>query len=146
MSNSDSILDSILDTVLDDIADLPSFKPFAPGVHQVSAQFTVEKLGTHPACKLTLTLIETVEQADPSIAPSKAGDTCNSAYFLDNEIGAGKLKTISAAFATTLGKESVTIRDLVEAGPMECMAVTNVRFDKNDKTKSYLDVIDLQVI
>jgi hypothetical protein len=143
---TDNILDSILDTVLDDIADLPSFKPFTPGVHRVSAVFTVEKLGTHPACKLTLTHIETIEQADPSADSSKAGDTCNSAYFLDNEIGAGKLKAISVAFAVALGKDSVTIRDLVEAGPMECLAVTNVRFDKNDKTKSYLDVIDLQVI
>lgn len=145
---SDMNIDDLLDSTLDDLADLPSFKPFAAGAHQCKLTLDKKEIAGHPAVEATLVMVETAEYADPQDAetdPTKAGDSCNAAYFLDNEIGAGKFKALGAILGAAL--DTNHLGTIVEqTTDMDVMVVTGVRVDKNDKDKKYLDIKEVQVL
>lgn len=140
-----SDLDNLLDATLDDLEDLPSFAPFPAGAHKVSASFEAKEIANKPAIELTLTLIETIELADPASAAPKVGDTCNTMFLLDNEYGRGNLKKCAASFKEALGLSS--LRDVVDqVKEVECVAVTSIRVDKNDPDKLYLNIKEIAVV
>lgn len=140
-----SDLDSLLDATLDDLEDLPSFQPFAPGVHRVFATFEQKDINKKPAIELIFVMVETVELADPEDEPPKAGDTSNTMFMLDNEYGRGNLKKCTAPFSAALNLS--TIRDVVEqVKNVECLIVSSIRVDKNDPDKKYLNVKEIQVV
>jgi hypothetical protein len=140
-----SELDSLLDATLDDLEDLPSFKPFPPGVHRVLASFEQKEINGKPAIELNLVMQETVELASSEDEEPKQGDSCNTMFMLDNEFGRGNLKKCATPFGEALGFSS--LRDIVEGvKDVECIAVTAVRKDKNDPDRLYLQVKEIQVV
>lgn len=138
-------IDSLLDGTLDDIADMPEFKPFAAGAHVCTLKVEQKKIGDAPAFEVTLTVVETQELANPEkdTAP-KAGDSTNVLYMMNNELGQGSFKKLLAAAAESFGpkKNRELIDDLQGA---EALVVTKVRMNK-DKTKSYTDIVSLQIV
>jgi len=143
-----SDMDSLLDATLDDLEDLPSFEPFWAGAHRVFATMEAKDIPGHSlTIELTLKLIETVELADAieEGEENKEGDTANTLYFLDNEIGQGKFKTMAANFAEFAGSKK--LGDIVDAvKDVECVALTARTQDKKDKTRFYMDVKEIQLV
>jgi hypothetical protein len=148
MSESDDALDLLLDATLDDLDDLPSFEPFTPGAHRCLATMEAKTINSKPSVELTLKLIETMELADsntPEEEQSKPDDVANTLFFMDNEIGQGKFKACAANFVELAG--SAGLRAIVDAvKEVEVMVVTSITIDKNDKTRKYLNLIDIQVV
>ena len=140
-----SNLDSLLDLTLDDLADLPEFKPFPAGAHKVTASMELKDIGGKECIELTLTLLETLEQANPQDEPSKPGDTANTLFMLDNEYGLGNLKKCATPIAKALGVAKIS--EVVDAcKDVECVVITSLRPDKHDKDKKYLQIKELQVL
>lgn len=140
-----SDLNNLLNVTLDDLADLPSFKPFAPGAHRVLATFGQKEVGGKVAVTLDFKLIETLELADPQDEMPKEGDTSNTMFMLDNEFGQGNLKKCATPFGVALNLS--TLRDIVEqVKDVECIIITSVRTDKNEPDKKYLQVKEIDVV
>lgn len=137
-------IDSLLDGTLDDLADAPEFKPFPAGTHKVTITIVQKKIGTHPAFEIGMKAVETLELANSSDEPLKPGATTSVAYMMDNDLGQGNFKKILASLASHYGAKSN--RDLIaDAQNAEVAVVTKVRQNK-DKTASYTDIVELQVI
>lgn len=143
-----SEVDSLLDMTLDDLADLPSFAPFTPGAHRVSATMEKKEINKKPCIELTLKLIETLELADASVPEdeqSKPGDTANTLFFLDNDIGQGKFKAAASNFAEFAGDRNLGV--IVEAvTDVECITTTSITIDKQDASKKYLNLHEIAVV
>lgn len=148
MSDFDQF-DSLLDASLDDLADLPEFKPFTPGVHEVTIEFKTKVINKHPAVELNMTMVKTIEQVDPAAPMSEPGATTSVAYMLDNDTGQGKLKEICADIGRHLGidvQQKGALRQIIEKSTgLVCKVVTNTRPDKEDKDKVYMNVKSLTV-
>ena len=137
-------MDKLLDSTLDDLADAPEFKPFPAGTHKVTLTIAQKKIGTHPAFEVGMKAIETIELSNSDETPIAAGATTSVAYMMDNEMGQGNFKKILASLASHYGAKSN--RDLIsEAQNAEVLVVTKVRMNK-DKTQSYTDIVELQVV
>lgn len=144
MSNENFNIDSLLDGTLDDLADAPEFKPFPAGTHKVVITIVQKKIGTHPAFEVGMKAVETLELANSEEAPLAAGATTSVAYMMDNDLGQGNFKKILASLAAHFGAKSN--RELIaEAQNLEVAVVTKTRMNK-DKTQSYTDIVELQVI
>ena len=138
-------INDLLDVKLDDLADLPSFKPFAPGAHRVLATFGTKEINGKPAVTLDFTYLELVELADENDEPSKEGDTANTMFMLDNEFGQGNLKLCAMPFCAALNLS--TIREVIEqVKDVECVIISTVRKDKNDPDKKYLSIKEIDVV
>jgi len=141
---TDFNLDSLLDGTLDDLADAPEFKPFPAGTHKVTINIVQKKIGTHPAFEVNLKAVETIELSNSDETPLAAGATTSVAYMMDNDIGQGNFKKLLASFASHYGAKSN--RDLIaDAQNAEVLVVTKVRQNK-EKTQSYTEIVELQVI
>jgi hypothetical protein len=141
---SDFNIDSLLDGTLDDLADAPEFKPYPAGTHKVTMTIVQKKIGTHPAFEVGMTAVETLELADTAQEPLKTGATTSVAYMMDNDLGQGNFKKILKSLAAHFGAKSN--RELIEdAQNLEVLVVTKQRQNK-EKTQSYTDIVELQVI
>jgi len=146
--NSTVDINSLLDTQLDDIADLPEFVPFPPGLHQCVLNFTSKKIGAHPAIEIKLTMVETIELADPSATPPAKGATTNVSYMLDNEYGAGAFKKVAKSLQAHFTDATSIGAIIKEAEGCTANVVTKLREGKKGTTsegKVYADIVDLQV-
>lgn len=140
-----SDLDNLLDATLDDLEDLPSFTPFPCGAHRVLATFEEKDINGNPAIELNFKLVETIELSDANDATPKEGDTSNTMFMLNNEYGRGNLKKCAMPFGAAL--ELSKIRDIIEqVTDVECIIITGLRVDKNDKEKFYLQVKEIEVV
>lgn len=156
--NQNVSMDDLLDGTLDDLADMPEFKPFAPGAHKVTLNFdATKKINDMPAIEVKLTVVETVELVNPEDTPPKAGDTTNVIFILKkkddkgnvvrNELAEGQFKNLLASLAPAF-PEATTNRAIMEAAEgFEVLASTSIRENKKDKNniKQYtsLDAIVL---
>lgn len=141
---TDFNIDSLLDGTLDDLADAPEFKPFPAGTHKVTLKIEQKKIGTHPAFEVGMTAIETLELADTTQEPLKAGATSSVAYMMDVELGQGNFKKILKSLADHYGAKSN--RELIaDAQGAEVLVVTKTRQNK-DKTQTYTDIVEMQVV
>lgn len=140
-------MDALLDGTLDDLADIPEFRPFPPGAHKVKFNWEQKEVNKHPVIEVKLVAVETVELAKPADEENKAlvgGETGSVLYMLDNEIGQGKFKELLKSLAAHYGAK--TTRELLtDAQGSEVLVVTDLRSNK-EKTKSYMDIVKLQVI
>lgn len=138
-------LDSLLDMTLDDLEDLPSFAPFPIGAHRVLASFNTKDINGSPSVTLDFKMIENIEMANSQDEVPKEGDTSNTMYRLGNKYAEGNLKKVAAPFMKALG--FTKIGELIEgANDIECIIITGLRPDKNDKDKFYLDVKEVEVV
>ena len=140
-----SDIDSLLDATLDDLEDLPSYDAYPAGVHRVLASLSFKEVNGNTVIELALKALETVELANPSDTALAEGAETSLIFMLNNEYGRGNLKKVATPIAAALGTGS--IRDTVEAAnDVECLIVTSLRADKNDKDKKYTNVKELQVV
>lgn len=150
-------IDVLLDSTLDDLEDLPSFRAFSAGVHECKLTLEKKEINGKPTIEATLVMGNTVEYAEPLDAEfdpeeegavdrrNKAGDKSNSLYFLDNAIGQGKFKALAAIIGAAL--DTAHLGTIVEqTTDMDVVAVTGEQTDKNDKSKIYLDIKEVQVV
>lgn len=139
-----SELDNLLDATLDDIADLPEFKNYTPGSHQVKASFAMDEFKDKPIIRLNFEYIAPIELADATAEAPKEGDQCSVMFMLDNEYGLGNFKKCAQPFAESLGFS--TNREIVEGvKDVECAIITSLKQDKNDKDRTYLNVKEIIV-
>ena len=139
-----SEIDNLLDSKLDDLEDLPEFKPFPAGAHNVSVSLAMKEINGAAAVEMKLKLIDTIELADPQASPAKAGDESSVLFMLNNEFGLGNLKKCATPLSVALGTTS--IRETIEAAQdVECAVITALRADRNDKDKFYLNIKELAV-
>lgn len=141
---SSTNLDNLLDLSLDDLVDLPEFKVFPAGAHRCTMKLESKEINKHPAIELKLTLIESVELADPAEEPAAAGTESSVAYMMDNEFGQGKFKEILKPLAAHFGLAKFGEIQEASSGS-EVLVVTKQRQNK-DKTQTYLEVVSLQVM
>lgn len=139
------IMNALLDATLDDIADLPEFKTYPAGAHRVLASFDVKEINGKAAIELAFTYLEAIELADANDKAPNANDACSTMFMMDNEYGQGNFKKCAAPFAEAMG--FATNREIVEGVKgVECIILTSLRADKNDKTKFYLQVKEISVV
>lgn len=140
-----SDIDALLDSTLDDLEDLPEFKPFPSGAHQVLVTLSMKEVNGSQCVEMEMKAIATLELADPSDEPLKEGDTANVLFMLDNEFGRGALKNIATPIGEALG--TGVIREVIEqANDIECVVETSLRKDKKDPDRFYTNVKGLQVV
>jgi hypothetical protein len=149
MSNENFDINSLLDGTLDDLKDLPEFKPFPAGTHRVTVKLVdktapKDQINKHPGFELKMKLIETIELAGGSDTTLEVGAETGVLYLLDNEIGQGAFKNILKSAASHFGAKSN--RELIaDLQNTECLVVTKTRQNK-DKTQTYTDIVELQVV
>lgn len=139
-----SDIDSLLDATLDDLADVPEFKPFAKGVHRSNIKWGTKVLNGKTAIELTLTVLETMELANPEDTPPKPGDTTNVMFQFykkdgqPNEIAQGQFKNIVRSLRTGFNlPETTSNREVMAASDgAEVLAVTGIRTDKKTDPQS----------
>jgi len=133
----------MLDSTLDDLADMPEYKLFPNGAHNVTIAFEEKAVNDHPSVELKMTAISTEELANPADTPLNAGETGSVLYMLDNEFGQGALKNILKVLGQHFGKNN--LREIMEDSTgLECQVVTKQRMNK-EKTQSFLSVASLTV-
>lgn len=137
-------LDSLLDSTLDDLADLPEFKPYPNGAHQVTIAFEKKTVNKHPAVELKMTAISTLELSEPTDAPLEKGSESSVLYMLDNEMGQGKFKEIIKILSAHFGAGKKNAEYIEEAKGLQCTVVTKKRSNK-DKTAEYTDIVTMTV-
>lgn len=147
MSENTAIdVDSILDGTLDDIADLPAFKTFPAGSHQVIISWEVKKVGENQCAELKLKAVETLELSDPSDIAPAAGDETTILYMLNNDFGLGKWKEVLKPLAEHTGKVKPS-EIMAESNGLECVVTTKVRKGKKERAdETYTDIFKLAVI
>ena len=140
-----SEIDALLDSTLDDLADLPEFKNFNPGVHRVLVTLSLKEVNKKNVIELSMKGLETLELVTPTDEPIKEGDSSSIIFMLDNEFGVGNFKKLATPIAEALG--TTTNRETIEqCDDLECLIVTSLRVDKNDKDRFYLNVKELNVV
>lgn len=150
--NQNVSMDDLLDGTLDDLADMPEFKPFAPGAHKMKLNFEQKPINDIPCIELKLTVIESVELSNPDDAPPAVGDTTNVLYMLKkkddngnlvrNELAEGQFKNLLAQLAPAF-PEAKSNRDIMTAAEgFEVLGVTSIRPNKKDKTHAGYTSLD----
>jgi len=138
-------IDSLLDGTLDDLADLPEFRPFPVGTYRVAASITQDPKQAKNLFFLNLKVLETLELSDPTETPVEVGAETRIRYDVLNQYGQGNFKKILSAFGTKLGLGKVSAILEEARNPHESLVVTKQTFSK-DKTKVFVDVVELQVV
>jgi hypothetical protein len=140
-----SDIDNLLDATLDDIADLPEFKPYPAGVHRVLVTFETKEVNKEFCIEVNCKLIETIELPELGEEAPEPGATANVLCMMSNEFSAGKFKKMAKPIGEALGTRS--LREIVEqTKDLECIILTSIRVDKEDKDKKYMNIQDLQVV
>lgn len=130
-------LDSILDLTIDDLADMPEFKPFPPGAHQVTFDFSTKVVNEKAAVQFDYTYVKALELVDssPEAVVSKVGDTAQMLAILKNNDGSknefseGLIKMHALALRERFPGANVT--QIFEAAKgAEIMIVTGLRENK----------------
>lgn len=142
-------VDALLDGTLDDLADLPEFKPFAPGSYIVVLNIkdktaVKDRINGHPGFEFTLKVQEVLELNDKDATPPAVGDSTSILYLLDNAIGQGNFKNLMKAVSEHFGPKSnrELLADLQGA---TVMVITKQRVSK-DKTRVFDDIVELKVV
>ena len=139
------LIEALLDMNLDDLEDLPEFKSFPAGGYKLGVSLKAKTVNDKPAVEMSLKMLEVIELADTSLEPPKEGDESSILFFMDNEIGRGKMKEACKPIAVALNTPKLT--ELVEqCQDVEVMAILTTRPDKEDKDKIYQGVKELEVI
>ena len=145
MENATNLsFDDLLDGTLDDLKDIPEFKPFAAGAHKMTLKFdATKKINEMPAIEVKLTIIESVELANPEDTPPAPGDTSNVLYMLkkkddkgvvvDNELAQGQFKELMKALSPAFPDAKSNREIMAAAEGYEVLGVTSIRENKKDK-------------
>lgn len=151
-------MDDLLDGTLDDLADMPEFKPFAPGAHKMKLNFEQKAVNEIPSIELKLTVIESVELVNPDDAPPAVGDTTNVLFMLKkkddngklvrNELAEGQFKNLLAQLAPAFPEAKSNREIMVAAEGFEVLGVTSIRENKKDKNniKRYTSLDSVAII
>lgn len=156
--NQNVSMDDLLDGTLDDLADMPEFKPFAPGAHKLKLNFTQKTINEAPSIELKLTVIESVELSNPDDTPPAVGDTTNVLFKMKTKGDDGKLvrnEMAEAQFKKLLTDlapafpEAKSNRDIMTAAEgYEVLGVTGIWENKRDKNniKRYTTLDSVAII
>lgn len=137
-------INAILEGTLEDLADLPEFKPFPAGTHRVTIKWEQKVVNKHPGFELKMKAIETMELANASDAPLEAGTETGVLFLLDNEIGQGNFKKMLSSLAAHYGAKANRLL-IEESQNAEVLVITKTRTNK-DKTQTYTDIVEMQVV
>lgn len=145
MSEDNSAID-ILDMTLDDLEDLPTFEPYPAGAHKVLVSMELKTINDKKNVEVLLKLVETMELAEATKDVAlEAGAETSLLCGLGNEWGRGEFKNIATPIGTALGISNN--RELIAAcNDIECIVVTYLQQDKNDKTKFRTKIKELVVV
>ena len=93
----------------------------------------MKAIGAHPSFCFKLKLKGVVELTEEDATPPKEGDETEIVFMMDNEIGQGKLKEVSAGVMEALG--ATNLRQLKDAAKgLEVVVVLSRKFnEKKDR-------------
>jgi len=138
-------LTSLLGASLDDLPDVPAFVTWPDGAYRCSVSLDLKEINDQPVAEAVYTLKEVLELANSGDTPPLPGATNNEAFFLNKEIGQGKLKEFLLPFASHFGEPNVqALIDLIKN--IEIDVVNKARKDKEDKTRRYFTSIAIEVV
>ena len=130
-------MDSLLDGTLDQLADVPEFRAYPPGSHQVRIQWEFPKEKKNQIV-LKLHAISTIELNDANDTPLSEGTMASIQFTMDNEYGQSAFRKIMTALAAHYGAASN--RELIEKSQgATCLVVTNQRKGKKQEGQSEAD-------
>lgn len=137
-----------LDGNLDDIDDLPSFAVWPTGAYHIKLVdgLVQKEIGGHKAVEMNMTLVAIMELATTVAEEDKpkVGDTCNSAFMLDNAIGAGKFKEVLKPLGEKLGTK---VPSAIMSGCKGMdLVVTIAKTHDKDKDRDYCNIKALAVL
>lgn len=138
-------LSDLLGASLDQLPDMPAFVTWPDGAYRCLVTAELKEINEAPVVEAKYTLKEVLELADPAATPPVAGATNNEAFFLNKELGQGKLKEFLIPFAERFNEPNVqACLDLIQN--IEVDVVNKARKDKEDKTKRYFTSIAIEVV
>lgn len=138
-------LSDLLGASLDQLPDMPAFVTWPDGAYRCLVTAELKEINDAPVVEAKYTLKEVLELADPAATAPIAGATNNEAFFLNKELGQGKLKEFLVPFAERFNEPNVqACLDLIQN--IEVDVVNKARKDKEDKTKRYFTSIAIEVV
>lgn len=147
MSESKEVmsLEALLGASLDDLPDMPAFVTWPAGAYRCAVSLEMKEINDNPVVEAKYTLKEVLELAKDGDKAPEPGSTNSEAFFLNKEIGIGKLKEFLKPFAIKFGEGGVqALIDLIKN--IEVDVVNKPRKDKEDKDKSYFSSIAIEVV
>lgn len=139
--NTEVDVDSLLDANLDDLADLPSFAPYPPGVHDVKTTMGLKDVNGKKTVTVDFEYVGMVELADPTSAVPEVGSKCNILCQLDNPYGQGTFKMFIKASAEANGiPESASNRQKMEACNATVLRIVSSIRKNKETGAEYLQV------
>ena len=138
-------LSDLLGASLDQLPDIPAFVTWPDGAYRCLVTVELKEINEAPVIEAKYALKEVLELADPSQTAPIAGATNTEAFFLNKELGQGKLKEFLVPFAKRFDEPNVqACLDLIQN--IEVDVVNKARKDKEDKTKRYFTSIAIEVV
>ena len=138
-------LESLLGASLDDLPDMPAFVTWPAGAFRCAVSVEIKDINDNPVVEAKYTLKETLELAKDGDKAPEVGSTNSEVFFLNKEIGIGRLKEFLKPFAIKFGEGGVqALIDLIKN--IEVDVVNKPRKDKEDKDKTYFASVALEVV
>lgn len=138
---------SLLDKTLDDIEDLAGFETPVPGVYTLKLKMETKVINNKPAVVANMEVIECQEQDDPEAEATKPDTKFSVAFFLNNEVGLGKLKEFLLQPAEFFGESNLKVlltEHMKES--LVCSATVKRKKNKEDPDKPYADVSNVVIL
>lgn len=137
---------------LDDVPDLPSFTPVPTGgyIMGLDEGFEFKEINDHPAFAVRF-FVKSVEELKPENLdageePPKEGDTCNIAFLMDNEIGAGMFKKFAEPLQKHTGISSFKGLMAASKGLTVLVAMQRVSGKGDKKDQRFNRIIQMGVL
>jgi hypothetical protein len=142
-------VDDLFNSSIDDLADLPSFEVPPAGSYILEVTCDVKEVAGKQAVEASLTVIETVELADPAAEPVKDGTVFSTLFFLDNKFGVGKLKQFLKPFGAHFNDTNIgnLVRDHVKQVTIAGTVLNRkAKKDSEDPDRIYGSVANISVM
>lgn len=145
MTDTSMNLNDLLNGSLDDLPDMPAFVTWPAGAYRCLVSCELKEIADKPVVEAKYTLKEVLEMASPDAVVPVLGSTNSEAFFLDNDLGIGKMKEFLKPFAKQFDEANVqALIDLIKN--IEVDVVNKPRQDKKDKDRSYFGSVAIEVV
>lgn len=145
MTDATMNLNDLLNGSLDDLPDVPAFVTWPAGAYRCLVSAELKEVNDKPVVEAKYTLKEVLEMASPDTVAPLVNSTNSEAFFLDNELGIGKMKDFLKPFAKQFDEANVqALIDLVKN--IEVDVVNKPRKDKKDPDRSYFTSVAIEVV
>jgi len=131
---------------IDELADLPSFETPPPGSYVLEVSVDLKKINDKDAVEASITVVETLELANPGDVPVLVGTKFSTLFMIGNEFGLGNLKKFLKPFSEHYGEKNIGALVAHLKDPVTITSLVKNRKDKNDPDKVYGSLTNIAVV